>query len=68
MALKVFTIVILTCMPIQDPEKIKARAARFGIDVAKQSAGSKRTAPTEEIDPEEAERRRKRAERFGLKA
>ncbi|KAJ7502740.1 hypothetical protein B0H11DRAFT_2359693 [Mycena galericulata] len=38
------------------PEKLNARAARFG---------TKRAAPAEEVDAEEQERRRKRAERFG---
>jgi hypothetical protein len=41
----------------QNPEKLNARAARFG--------GQKRPAPVEEVDAEEQERRRKRAERFG---
>ncbi|KAF7321549.1 hypothetical protein MKEN_00675900 [Mycena kentingensis (nom. inval.)] len=41
-------------------DKLNARAARFGT-------GQKRSAPAvEEVDAEEAERRRKRAERFGL--
>ncbi|KAJ6499444.1 hypothetical protein C8R45DRAFT_982412, partial [Mycena sanguinolenta] len=39
-------------------EKLDARAARFGT-------GQKRPAPTEVVDAEEQERRRKRAERFG---
>ncbi|KAJ7713952.1 hypothetical protein DFH07DRAFT_1068637 [Mycena maculata] len=38
------------------PEKLDARAARFG---------TKRAAPVEEVDAEEQERRKKRAERFG---
>ncbi|KAJ7209516.1 hypothetical protein GGX14DRAFT_630506 [Mycena pura] len=38
--------------------KLQARAARFGT-------GQKRAAPLEEVDAEELERRRKRAERFG---
>ncbi|KAF8224981.1 hypothetical protein L208DRAFT_1425676 [Tricholoma matsutake] len=38
-----------------DSEKLKARASRFGISTV-----------TEPIDAEEAERRRKRAERFGI--
>jgi len=44
----------------QDPEKLRARAERFGT-----SAPQKRAAPAEPVDAEEAERRRKRAERFG---
>ncbi|KAJ7925145.1 hypothetical protein B0H13DRAFT_1975230 [Mycena leptocephala] len=40
------------------PDKLNARAARFGT-------GQKRPAPPEEVDAEEQERRRKRAERFG---
>ncbi|KAJ7497163.1 hypothetical protein FB451DRAFT_1163165 [Mycena latifolia] len=40
-----------------NPEKLNARAARFGIQ--------KRPAPVEDVDPEEQERRKKRAERFG---
>lgn len=42
----------------QVPEKLDARAARFGTS-------QKRPAPAEEVDAEEQERRRKRAERFG---
>lgn len=49
---------------LKDAEKLKARAARFGAPQPA-AAGQKRSAPTENIDPEEAERRRKRAERFG---
>ncbi|KAI0758319.1 hypothetical protein BC629DRAFT_1296163, partial [Irpex lacteus] len=59
----------------QKPEVLASRAQRFGIKnteaAEKKSApagrGSKRAAPaSESVDPEEAERRRKRAERFGL--
>jgi SAP domain-containing ribonucleoprotein len=49
---------------LQDPEKLKARAARFGIQYVVE--GQKRSAIAEDVDAEEAERRRKRAERFGL--
>lgn len=65
---------------IQDPEKLAARAARFGIvqpvasqtpppsaKTGAQTNGKKRSAPpVEAIDAEEQERRRKRAERFGM--
>ncbi|KAG6857246.1 hypothetical protein H0H87_007079 [Tephrocybe sp. NHM501043] len=47
--------------PFDDPAKIATRAARFG-------ATQKRPAPAESVDPEEEERRRKRAERFGTKS
>ncbi|KAG1771853.1 hypothetical protein EDD22DRAFT_862828 [Suillus occidentalis] len=45
---------------------LKARAERFGIVAPVTKARGKRTAPVENVDPEEQERRRKRAERFGL--
>ncbi|KAK0239085.1 hypothetical protein EDD85DRAFT_1022491 [Armillaria nabsnona] len=55
-----------------DPERIKSRAARFGITAKPTtSPPSKRKAPatvTEEVDAEELARRQKRAERFGPKS
>ncbi|TFK44608.1 hypothetical protein BDQ12DRAFT_717744 [Crucibulum laeve] len=54
---------------IDDPEKLQARAARFGIEAKAAAApktSQKRAAPVEQVDAEEQERRKKRAERFGL--
>ncbi|KAG2032435.1 hypothetical protein BDR03DRAFT_1094890 [Suillus americanus] len=45
---------------------LKARADRFGTVAPVTKGRGKRTAPVENVDPEEQERRRKRAERFGL--
>ncbi|KAG0703221.1 hypothetical protein DFH29DRAFT_998676 [Suillus ampliporus] len=50
----------------EDPDKLKARAERFGIATSITKTSGKRAAPIEQVDPEEQERRRKRAERFGL--
>lgn len=49
---------------VQDEEKLKARVERFG-DQAPAAAGKKRVAAAE-VDPEEAARRQKRTERFGV--
>lgn len=51
-------------MLFQDLEKLNARATRFGIQ--QPSASQKPSAVLAHVDPEEVERRRKRAERFGL--
>lgn len=61
----------------QDPEKLNARAQRFGTRKPEQQTGAvhtpdvtgggkKRRTAVEEVDAEEQERRRKRAERFGV--
>ncbi|KAJ8592733.1 hypothetical protein M405DRAFT_859527 [Rhizopogon salebrosus TDB-379] len=49
--------------PSDDTDKLKARAERFGTSITKTST-RKRAAPVEQVDPEEQERRRKRAERL----
>ena len=55
---------------IKDPEKIEKRKQRFGTQnqtVPLKKPKLRHSAPSDEIiDPEELERRRKRAERFGI--
>ncbi|KAF8622367.1 hypothetical protein AX15_007097 [Amanita polypyramis BW_CC] len=51
--------------PVDEAEKLKARADRFRA-ANNTSAGRKRPVPAETVDGGELERRRKRAERFGL--
>lgn len=49
---------------LQNPEKLQARAARFGTGVP--AVNGKKRPAGEAVDAEELERRKKRAERFGL--
>ncbi|KAG6853376.1 hypothetical protein C0991_004935 [Blastosporella zonata] len=46
--------------PLDDPTKLATRAARFAANQ------SQKRPPAESVDPAEEERRRKRAERFGI--
>ena len=66
---------LINTLRSQDPEKLKARSQRFGIRKPEQQTGAvpaptagskKRRTAVEEVDAEEQERRRKRAERFGI--
>ncbi|KAF5370836.1 hypothetical protein D9758_002069 [Tetrapyrgos nigripes] len=49
----------------EDPDKLKSRAERFGASVGTDTL--KRKQSEEVVDSDEQEKRRKRAERFGLK-
>ncbi|KAF9502019.1 hypothetical protein BDN71DRAFT_1438785 [Pleurotus eryngii] len=51
-------------VPAVDPEKLKARQERFGLQIPTPPTAQKRSAP---VDPAEEEKRKKRAERFGIK-
>ena len=67
---------VIDTLRLQVPEKLKARAQRFGTDKVEHkketanvpAVGNKKRGAgvVEEVDPEEQERRRKRAERFGM--
>lgn len=52
----------------QDPEKLRARQARFGAPnkPATAAAATRKRPAEEEVDAEELEKRKKRAARFGL--
>lgn len=56
---------MLTDSSAQSEDKLTARAARFGTGKLSEPAVGKKRAVEETVDPEEAERRKKRAERFG---
>lgn len=65
--------ILALTVQLQDPDKVKARSARFGIEppsapaAQTQASRNKRQAiASDPVDAAEEERRRKRAARFGL--